>query len=137
VARWRWTGEQTSDGVGRTTHPQDRIDNLPLREARIGEAYGNAARSGEAHGARLRIDVNIRRVKTEDSDVDESVRYQRDLVGRMAYIDGWETTAKTFELGFNCPKLGRKRETCACQCGSKPDNCIREEKTRKYGNYVR
>jgi hypothetical protein len=54
----------------------------------------------------------------------------------MAYIDGWETIAKTFEPGFNCTKIGRKGETCACQCGSKPDNWIREEKMRKYRNYV-
>jgi hypothetical protein len=76
------------------THPQDWIDNLPLCKLRIGEAQGDAARSDEALGARLRMDVNIRRVKTEDSDVHESVRYQRYLVRRMRYIDGWETTAK-------------------------------------------
>jgi hypothetical protein len=76
---------------------------------RICEARGDAARSGEALGACLRIDIDIRRVKTEDSAVDKSVRYQRDLVRRMAHIYGREATAKTFELGFNCPKLGRKR----------------------------
>jgi hypothetical protein len=86
VAGWRWTGEQMSGGAGRTTYPQDRIDHLPLREVRICGTRGDAARSSEALGARLRIDVNIRRVKTEDSAVDKSVRYQKDLVHRMAHI---------------------------------------------------